>query len=379
MAKLKGLSLFANVGVAEAGIDKIEEIDILLANEIDHKRCLFYSCVHPNTRMIEGDITNDNVRDLIVEESKKLGVNFVLATPPCQGMSEAGNRLEFDERNELIYYAVDVIKRLRPQFAIIENVPTILKTKINNKGKVVTIPEYLHSELDELYNFNKESLIKAMDCGIPQMRERNIFLLVRNDQKIDWEFPPKQKTITLEEAIGNLPSVDPMLREGLDFTLEKFPNFLRKKEEASKVSRWHQPPVHSWKQVEWMMHTPTGKSAIYNKTYYPQKVDGTPVVAHHNHYRRMSWDKPARTMTQNNGVISSLACVHPGRPYVCDGDTLYSDPRVLTIYELLIVSSLPLDWNIPEWANESFVRKVIGEGIPTRMITVIINELLNKI
>jgi DNA (cytosine-5)-methyltransferase 1 len=77
MAKLKGLSLFANVGVAEAGIENIEGIEILLANEIDHKRCLFYSCVHPNTKMVEGDITDDEIRASIVEESKQTGgLNF---------------------------------------------------------------------------------------------------------------------------------------------------------------------------------------------------------------------------------------------------------------------------------------------------------------
>lgn len=379
MTKLKGLSLFSNVGVAEAGIENNKDIEILLANEIDHKRCLFYSSVHPSTRMIEGDITSDSIREQIVNESKAMGVNFILATPPCQGMSEAGNRKEFDERNELIYYAVDVIKRLEPLYAIIENVPTILKTKIKFNNRVITIPEYLLEELGGRYKFNKNTLIKAMDCGIPQMRERNIFLLVRKDQDIEWEFPQKQPIVTLEEAIGKLPSVDPYLREGLDFTIKKFPNYLKKKEEALKISKWHKPPTHSWKQVEWMMHTPTGKSAIYNEKYYPQKPDGTPVVAHHNHYRRLYWDKPARTMTQNNGVISSLACVHPGRPYTCNGETLYSDPRVLTLYELFIVSSLPLDWNVPDWANESFIRKVIGEGIPSNMITVIINELLSKI
>lgn len=379
MTKLKGLSLFSNVGVAEAGIENNKDIEILLANEIDHKRCLFYSSVHPSTRVIEGDITSDSIREQIVNESKAMGVNFILATPPCQGMSEAGNRKEFDERNELIYYAVDVIKRLEPLYAIIENVPTILKTKIKFNNRVITIPEYLLEELGGRYKFNKNTLIKAMDCGIPQMRERNIFLLVRKDQGIEWEFPQKQPIVTLEEAIGNLPSVDPYLREGLDFTIKKFPNYLKKKEEALKISKWHKPPTHSWKQVEWMMHTPTGKSAIYNEKYYPQKPDGTPVVAHHNHYRRLYWDKPARTMTQNNGVISSLACVHPGRPYTCNGETLYSDPRVLTLYELFIVSSLPLDWNVPDWANESFIRKVIGEGIPSNMITVIINELLSKI
>ena len=93
----------------------------------------------------------------------------------------------------------------------------------------------------------------------------------------------------------------------------------------------------------------------------------------------MYWDKPARTITQNNGVISSLACVHPGRMYEEDGEVLYSDARVLSIFELMIVTTLPSDWNIPEWADETFIRKVIGEGIPSNLIKVILEELLKKL
>lgn len=377
MKKLRILSLFSNVGVAEAGLDGLD-VDVVYANELLEERARFYSCVHPNTTMLQGDITNDDFRDLIVNKAKESNVNLILATPPCQGMSEAGLRKDFDSRNQLITYAVDVINKVKPEYAIIENVPTILKTKIFFNGQVVLIPDYLKSELSD-YKFNEESLIKAMDHGIPQMRERNIYLLVRKDINIVWKFPAKEPIITLREAIGGLPSLDPRLREGMDFTLQKFPDYEKKMEAGLKVSKWHYPPTHSWKQVEWMMHTPSGKSAIYNPVFYPQKADGTPVVAHHNNYRRMAWDKPSRTITQNNGVISSLACVHPGRPYIQNGETLFSDPRVLTIYELLIVSSLPLDWNIPSWAKETFVRKVIGEGIPSRLITVIIKELLRQL
>lgn len=377
MKKLRILSIFSNVGVAEAGLDGLD-VEVVYANELLEDRAKFYSCVHPSTEMLQGDITNDDFRTMLVNKAIESNINLILATPPCQGMSEAGLRNEFDSRNQLITYAVDVINRVKPQFAIIENVPTILKTKIFFNGKVVLIPDYLKSELKD-YKFNDESLIRAMDHGIPQMRERNIYLLVRKELDINWEFPEKEPIITLRQAIGNLPSLDPKLREGMDFTLQKFPHYNEKAEEGLKVSKWHFPPTHSWKQVEWMMHTPSGKSAIYNPVYYPQKSDGTPVVAHHNNYRRMAWDKPSRTITQNNGVISSLACVHPGRPYVKNGETLYSDPRVLTIYELLIVSSLPLDWPIPSWAKETFIRKVIGEGIPSRLITVIIKELLKQL
>ncbi len=379
MGELKGLSLFANVGIAEAYFEDLG-IDICVANEIDFDRARFYQEIYKNTNMICGDITVDTIRDTIVKESIKQNVDFIIATPPCQGMSEAGLRLEFDPRNQLISYAIDVIKRIKPKFVLLENVPKQLTTKIQYGDKIVLIPEYIKSELGNDYNFNKEDLVMAKDYGVPQLRERNIFLLVRKDQPYVWEFPEKQQEITLKEAIGDLPPVDPYLREGLTETLTRFPQYEEKRIKALAVSKWHYPPTHSWKQVEWMMHTPSGKSAIYNEKFYPQKADGTPVKAHHNHYRRLKWDMPCRTITQNNGVISSLACVHPGRPYKNDnGEVIYSDARVLTIYELLIVMSLPLNWPIPEWAKETFIRKVIGEGIPSRLVREIMKALLVQI
>jgi len=379
MGKLNGLSLFANVGIAEAYFESLG-IDIKVANEIDQDRARFYQDVYPHTHMICGDITDDAVRNQIISESLEKGVDFIIATPPCQGMSEAGLRLEFDSRNQLVWYAIDAIKRIRPRFALLENVPKQLTTKIRLGDEVMLIPEYIRRELESDYNFNDETLIMAKDHGVPQLRERNIFLLVRKDQKVKWEFPKKEPEITLRAAIGNLPSLDPLLREGLDATLSHFPDYEKKKEAGLRISKWHYPPKHSWKQVEWMMHTPSGKSAIYNDVYYPKKDDGTAVKAHHNHYRRLKWDMPCRTVTQNNGVISSLACVHPGREYSDEnGIVLYSDPRVLTIYELLIVMSLPLDWPIPDWAEEGFIRKVFGEGIPSNLVRRIMEVLLMQI
>ena len=377
--RLNGLSLFSNVGIAEAYLKDVG-IDIVLANEIDEKRAKFYQEVYSDAHMICGDITDQTTRGEIIKEAIQKNVEFIIATPPCQGMSEAGLRLEFDPRNQLIFYAVDVIKKVKPKFVLLENVPKQLTTKIKYNGKVILIPEYIKRELGTDYTFNKETLVMAKDYGIPQLRERNIFLLVKKDLEYIWEFPKKQREITLEEAIGDLPSLDPLLREGIDETIKRFPDYEKKRKAGLQVSKWHYPPKHSWKQVEWMMHTPTGKSVIYNEKYYPQKKDGTPVKAHHNNYRRLKWNMPCRTVTQNNGVISSLACVHPGRKYISDnGEILYSDPRVLTIYELMIVMSLPLDWNIPEWANDTFIRRVFGEGIPSKLVEKIVRELTRQL
>lgn len=377
--KLRGMSLFANVGIAEAYLESIG-VHIEVANELLPERAKFYQDVYPNSHMVCGDITDDSVRASLIEEAKAKNVNFVMATPPCQGMSRVGKMEEFDVRNQLIYYAVDVIKRLKPEYVLIENVTTILTTKISVDGEIMIIPEYLQRELGNDYVFNTETKVKAMYYSIPQMRLRNIYLLVRKDKKnIKWEFPEHTPVVNLREAIGDLPSVDPELREGMELTLEKFPDFEKKRKVALKVSKWHRPPRHSWKLVECMMHTPSNESATNNPVYYPKKDNGVRVKAHYNQYRRLSWDTPSRCLTQNNGVISSLACVHPGRPYKKGNEILYSDPRVFTIHEIMIISSLPLDWPIPEWADETLIRKVIGEGIPSRLIKVIMEVLLAQI
>lgn len=378
---LKGLSLFANVGIAETYFKEIG-VSIILANEIDEKRALFYKELYPETKMIVGDITNDNIRQKLITESKLKKIDFIIATPPCQGMSLAGKMDPLDVRNQLIYYAVDVIKKVKPKFVLLENVPRQLKTKIKCDGELLIIPEYLKKELLQEYRFNEKNLIKAMDYGVPQMRERAIFLLVRKDNDILWEFPEPEKIVTLKEAIGDLPSLDPLLREGYEETIKLFPNYEKKKKEGLKISEWHIPPKHSKRHVEWLLRTPSGETSFNNKIYYPQKINGKKINGHNNTYRRLEWDKPCRTITQNNGVISSLTCVHPGRKennYTDEKRRKFSDPRVLSIYELLIVSSLPKDWKIPKWATERMIRQVIGEGIPPLLTKKILINLIKKI
>jgi len=164
---IKGLSLFANVGIAEALFSEIG-IEIKVANEIDKKRAAFYSEIYPEAKMICGDITNDSIMDQIVNVSKKEKINFIIATPPCQGMSEAGKRNVFDERNQLISYTIEVINRIKPDFVLIENVPALLKTKIIINDEIIGIPDYIKKELGKDYNFNKSTLVKAMDIGVPQ-------------------------------------------------------------------------------------------------------------------------------------------------------------------------------------------------------------------
>jgi len=376
--KIKVLSLFASGGVAEAHLKDIG-IETLVANEIKTERCKFYKYIYPKTKMIDGDITKKSIKKEIIDSSISKKINCIIATPPCQGMSVAGNLNPLDKRNQLITYTIEIIKEIKPKFIFLENVPAQLTTKIEYKGKIILIPDFIRKELQSLYNFNEQVLVKTMDYEIPQMRKRNIFLLTRKDLNFNWNFPSKKKKIiTLKDALKKVPSLDPLLREGYDETVNMFPDFELKKKIGAKLSKWHCPPTHSKRHVVWMQKTPSGNTAFDNKKFYPQKNDGTIISGHYNHYRRHSWDKPSRSLTQNNGVISSLACVHPGHCLIVGDEDkrIYSDPRCFSIYELLIISSLPLNWNIPDWIKENDIRKIIGEGIPAKLVKYIFKELL---
>ena len=372
------VSLFANVGVAETYLDTLG-INVAVANEIDETRANFYKHLYPKTQMIVGDITKEEVQNLVIEKCKENHVDFLMATPPCQGMSLAGKMDPLDQRNQLIYYAIKIILELKPKYVFLENVPQLLKTKIKVNNETMLIPEYIHKQLDCYYYFADQNIVSAKDYDVPQMRKRNIFLLTRKDMNYIWQMPEPKKNITLREAIYDLPSVDPLLKEGYDETIKLFPEYEKKRLLALQVSKYHKPPKHAKKHVIAMMHTPSGMTAFDNEVFYPKKDNGERVNGHYNTYRRLSWDKPCRTITQNSGVISSLCCVHPGKKYIdYNGDILYSDPRCLTLYELFIVSSLPKDWNVPEWADDKLIREVIGEGIPPMLVKNIVNNLIKN-
>lgn len=371
---MKALSLFANVGIAETYLKDIG-IDVIVANELEEERANFYKHLYRKCKMICGDITDKKIYDEIIKTAKEAKVEFILATPPCQGMSIAGHNSPYDERNSLIKYAIDAIVDLNPKYVFLENVPQQMVTPIEYEGEEILIPDYIERRLGNKYNFNSEKITNSMNYGVPQMRRRAIFLLVRKDIDFEWEFPAKEKEIiTLEKAFSGIPDLWPEIQE------KEFRDMLPANTmEALLFHKWHVPPKHVWRNVECMLYTPAGNTAFDNEFHYPKKKNGQKVKGYDTTYHRMYWDKPAASITKWNGLMGSQNNVHPGRPWKQDrnGDMMYTNPRVLTIYELLIVSSLPVNWDIPDWADNQLIRFVIGEGIPPLMVKKIIGQVVN--
>lgn len=377
--ELRALSLFSSAGVAETYFEK-HHINVRVASELLHERVVLYRHLYPKTIMIEGDITNQVVFNNVIKAAKKERCNFIIATPPCQGMSTAGLQKKDDPRNRLIIEVVKAIKSIQPKFIIIENVPGILQTKIEVNGRWILIDDYLHSELDNEYFFNQKKVVNAMYYGVAQSRERCVYLLSAKEYNWTWEFPePSNHITTMRDVIGNLPSLDPDVTDISDKErLKLFPDFEKKKSAGLAVSKWHYPPRHKYRHVIAMMHTPEGCSAWNNKKYYPKLANGKRGKGYLNTYKRQWWDKPAYTVTKYTSRIGSQENGHPGRVIVDSPDEekrIWSDPRVLSIFELMRVSSLPDDWNLPDGASSNVVREILGEGVPPRLLEQAIIEL----
>jgi DNA (cytosine-5)-methyltransferase 1 len=346
-----GVSMFSSIGIAEIFL-KEAGINIIAANELIPERSKLYQRVYRDSIMVNGDIQNEKIFKVFLDHSVGK-IDFLMASPPCQGISIAGknrnvSQMLNDQRNYLIFRIIDFITIKSPSYILIENVPTFFKLKLPFQNGYYKITDILSLLFKSKYEIEAD-IYNALNYTVPQRRERAIIKLYKKGLK--WPSPSTSNFVNVEKAIGHLPSI-----------------------EAGEKStiKWHFARNHSKHHIEWMKHTPTGKSAFENKTHYPIKPTGEKIKSYNTTYRRIRWDEPAPTITMRNDAISSMLNVHPGR-LLKDGT--YSDARVLTPLELMILSSIPTNWEIPDDTSELLIRKCIGECIPPLLVKKIIDQI----
>lgn len=352
-SKMNAVTVFSGIGIDEYYLKEIG-INVVVANELVKSRATAYEEIYPDVTMVNGDITLDSVKNEFLTECEGKHIGLIIATPPCQGLSMAGlnktdQLLLNDDRNYLVLSALNLFDKLKSEYLIIENVPRFERMIYPYDKEYISLEELLVKKYGDEYNVDKH-VMNAADYGVPQVRQRIVYRVWKKDKM--WPLPEKSNEIvTLKSAIGDLPS----LESGQDSGLKN--HFARK---------------HPQNHIDCMKHTPEGKSAFINDIYYPKKNDGTAIKGFPNTYKRMRWDYPAPTITMRNEIISSQENVHPGR-LLPNG--LWSDARVLTLRELLIVSSLPADMDKPLCLSETSFRQLIGEGIPPLLLKKILYEI----
>lgn len=422
---MKAITLFSSAGIGDLAI-KASDIDILVANELLSDRVSLHRRNFPETKMIEGDIweKKNEILDTTLELLDGEELDFIFATPPCQGMSKNGQgkllngirngtKAKFDKRNQLIIPTIDIILELRPKIVLFENVPEMENTVILDENEnPINVIEYIKKRLGAEYA-GKAEVVQFADFGVPQRRSRLITIfsrldhikeyLYRNNSLIPTRTHSKnggrnlRPWITVRDVIADLPKLDSKNKELAE---SKIP--------FHKISVLD--PIKYW----WVKNTPPENGAFDNQCvnekcgYRENPTHG----ATHDHeginrankttplyclkcgellprpsakdketgklrimsgytsaYKRMAWNLPSSTLTTNLSYACSDQKLHP------------EQNRVLSLYEAFKLHTLdqfPYVWEHENGkiAKDTSIRDVIGESIPPKAIYLIIQHLL---
>lgn len=191
------ISLFSGCGGLDLGFEKAG-FKIPIANEFDKTIWETFKVNHPETKLIEGDIRK------VAEEEFPENVDGIIGGPPCQSWSEAGAlRGIDDERGQLFFDYIRILRRVKPKFFLAENVSGMLANR-NNEAVQNILRLFDESGYDVTL-----TMVNAKDYGVAEERKRVFYIGFRKDLGINFKFPKgstedDKKKITLRDIIWDL-------------------------------------------------------------------------------------------------------------------------------------------------------------------------------
>lgn len=351
MSKYKIMDLFAGVGGLSYGFSRMDDFEILIANEIEKDISIAYTLNHPNVKMLNCDINS------LTEETLKNALNgqtidIIVGGPPCQSYSTLGKR-QMDDRANLFMQYKRILNIVQPKAFVFENVTGILSMDKGNLFKNV------QKEFSELNYDLKYQILNAVDYGVPQQRERVILVGFKGKNNYEYPLPTHgeglKPYVTLKDAIGDLP----VLKSGessTEYNLEKSNEFLSFIKQNSSELLEHNAPNNGEHLIKIMHALKDGQS----KDDLPEDI--RPKSGYGNTYAKLWWEKPSTTITRNFACPSSSRCIHP------------RDSRAMTVREGARLQSFPDDYKF--YGSDGMKRLEIGNAVPPLLSMAIAKQML---
>jgi DNA (cytosine-5)-methyltransferase 1 len=138
------------------------------------------------------------------------GVDVVCGGPPCQGFALFGARRQADPRNDLFLQYLKAIQALEPAYFVMENVPGFVH--MYGGSTVERMYDATAGLKSPSYSLAGPLLINAGDYGVPQRRERILFIGSRSDVPPLTSLPTRDaecESLSTGEAIGDLSFLRP--------------------------------------------------------------------------------------------------------------------------------------------------------------------------
>lgn len=200
---MKIVSLFSGCGGLDLGFKKAG-FDIIWANEFDKSIWETYELNHKDTFLDRRSIINISTNEIP-------DCDGIIGGPPCQSWSIGGGKrgLE-DKRGQLFWDYIRIIDAKNPIFFVAENVKGMLLSRYGTA--LDSLKQAFKSAGKYGYNLYFQ-LVNAADYGVPEDRERVLFIGIRKDINLKYEFPkpisPKGNRITLRDTIGDISEANP--------------------------------------------------------------------------------------------------------------------------------------------------------------------------
>lgn len=173
------VSTFAGCGGSSLGYSMAGYRE-LLAVEWDANAVACFRANFPEVPVYHGDIAALSVEEVLRLTGLRPGELDVFdGSPPCQGFSTAGKRDFADPRNQLFREYVRLLNGLQPRVFVMENVSGMVK------GDMKLIFAEVLTELRGCGYRVTARLMNAAFFGVPQARQRMIFVGVRNDLEME--------------------------------------------------------------------------------------------------------------------------------------------------------------------------------------------------
>lgn len=347
--KPKVIDLFAGVGGLSYGFMKAG-FDIVLANEIDETIAMSYSKNHPNTQMINKDITQLDIKKIF--KAYKNNIDVIIGGPPCQGFSQKGKRKTiYDERNFLFRYYFKVVEYIEPEYFLIENVPNILTAENGLfKNEIINLFESIG------YSVNCD-VLKASDFGVPQDRRRAI--IIGKKGKIKPKLPkPTNETVTIYDAISDLEYLNSGEGEETQaYKMSPKTKYQQVMRKNSKILYNHVVTKHSKEAIQKLKMIPPGKGKeVLPKSMLTKSIySGT--------WSRMIYEGQSVTITTRFDTPSSGRFTHP----ILN--------RCITVREAARIQSFPDDFVF--YGSKNSQMKQVGNAVPPLLGMAIAKEILN--
>lgn len=233
------IDLFCGAGGCSEGLIQAG-FHILFSSDISEMAEITYKHRHEQLGLIQGkntwferadikNLTGQTIKKSIASLEMFKGkafpeIDLMIGGPSCQGFSRAGRRDKADPRNMLFGEYVRVVNEVKPKYIVLENVEGFADMQFADYKGITGIeypdgsvtPTILRSELHEIgYTTLEPKVLNAADYGVPQRRNRIIFIGYRNGLKAPQYPAPTVKPedyLTLYDAIGDL-IVDSKVRE----------------------------------------------------------------------------------------------------------------------------------------------------------------------